>query len=241
MFERGLYPYTKRYLRNFNNHFSTIGINGANEMIKNFTDDKESITTPFGRKFATKIIEFLREKIKYFQERTGNLYNLEATPAEGTTYRFAKEDKKRFKDIIQAGFGENIYYTNSTQLPANFTDDVFLALDLQDELQNSYTGGTVFHLYMKEKIQNGDICANLVRKIVENYRLPYITITPIFSVCHEHGYIAGEHEFCPVCEQENKKSRCMVYTRVMGYYRPIESFNTGKIGEHKERIYFDTK
>lgn len=241
MFERGLYPYTKRYLRNFNNHFSTIGINGANEMIKNFTDDKENIATPFGRKFATKIIEFLREKIKYFQERTGNLYNLEATPAEGTTYRFAKEDKKRFKDIIQAGFGENIYYTNSTQLPANFTDDVFLALDLQDELQNSYTGGTVFHLYMKEKIQNGDICANLVRKIVENYRLPYITITPIFSVCHEHGYIAGEHEFCPICEQENKKSRCMVYTRVMGYYRPIESFNTGKIGEHKERIYFDTK
>lgn len=202
MFERGLYPYTKRYLNGFNNHFSTIGINGANEMIRNFTDDKENITTRFGREFASEIIEHLREKIRLFQEQTGNLYNLEATPAEGTTYRFAKEDKKRYENILQAGSDKNIYYTNSTQLPSYFGDDPFEALDLQDDLQSSYTGGTVFHLYMKERISSGEACKNLIRKIVSNYKLPYITITPIFSVCHKHGYIAGEHEFCPKCDEE---------------------------------------
>ncbi|WP_169764478.1 ribonucleoside triphosphate reductase [Campylobacter mucosalis] len=202
MYERGLYPYTARYLKHFNNHFSTIGINGMNELLRNFTDDKESIASDFGREFALEMINFLREKIKEFQEQTGNLYNLEATPAEGTTYRFAKEDKKRYDDIIQAGGGENIYYTNSTQLPANFTDDPFKALDLQDELQSAYTGGTVFHLYMKERISSATACKTLVKNILTNYTLPYITITPIFSVCEKHGYIAGEHEFCPICDEE---------------------------------------
>ena len=202
MYNRGLYPYTARYLPGFKNHFSTIGINGANEMIRNFTNNKENITTKFGREFSLEIIEHLRKKIKTFQQVTGNLYNLEATPAEGTTYRFAKEDIKRYPDIIQAGTKENNYYTNSTQLPANFGDDPFEALDLQDELQSNYTGGTVFHLYMKEKISSKEACKNLVKNIVTNYKLPYITITPVFSVCKIHGYIAGEHEFCPYCDEE---------------------------------------
>lgn len=202
MYKRGLYPYTARYLRNFNNHFSTIGINGANEMIRNFTNDKENITTPFGIAFAKEIVEHLRSKMIEFQTSTGNLYNLEATPAEGTTYRFAKEDKKRYKDIIQAGFDEKIYYTNSTQLPADFSHDPFLALNLQDELQSSYTGGTVFHLYMKERLESKESCKKLVKNIVSNYRLPYITITPVFSICPKHGYIAGEWEFCPKCDDE---------------------------------------
>ncbi|MBR8461391.1 ribonucleoside triphosphate reductase [Campylobacter sp. faydin G-105] len=212
MYDRGLYPYTARYLKHFNNHFSTIGINGMNELLRNFTDDKENISTEFGRAFALEMVEFLRGKIREFQESTGNLYNLEATPAEGTTYRFAKEDKKRYPDIIQAGMDENIYYTNSTQLPANFTDDAYEALDLQDELQSAYTGGTVFHLYMKERISSPKACKNLVRSILQNYKLPYITITPVFSVCKKHGYIAGEHEFCPICDAELvaeiKKCKC---------------------------------
>lgn len=202
MYDRGLYPYTARYLPGFNNHFSTIGINGANEMIRNFTNDKENITTKFGKDFAIKMVEYLREKIRNFQQDTGNLYNLEATPAEGTTYRFAKEDIKRYPDIIQAGSGENIYYTNSTQLPANYGDDPFEALDNQDELQSSYTGGTVFHLYMKERISSTKACKALVKNIISNYKLPYITITPVFSVCKIHGYIAGEHEFCPYCDEK---------------------------------------
>lgn len=206
MYERGLYPYTARYLKHFNNHFSTIGINGMNELLRNFTNDNDDIATEFGREFALEMVAFLRDKIRTFQEQTGNLYNLEATPAEGTTYRFAKEDKKRYPDIIQAGMGENIYYTNSTQLPASFTDDAFEALDLQDELQSAYTGGTVFHLYMKERISSATACKSLVKNIITNYRLPYITITPVFSVCDKHGYIAGEHEFCPLCDAEILKN-----------------------------------
>ncbi|QCD51784.1 ribonucleoside triphosphate reductase [Campylobacter sp. RM16192] len=205
MYDRGLYPYTARYLKHFNNHFSTIGINGMNELLRNFTSDTENISTEFGREFALEMVEYLRSKIRQFQESTGNLYNLEATPAEGTTYRFAKEDKKRYPDILQAGMDENIYYTNSTQLPANFTDDAFEALDLQDELQSAYTGGTVFHLYMKERISSAEACKDLVRGIVNNYRLPYITITPVFSVCSKHGYIPGEHEYCPICDEELMK------------------------------------
>lgn len=202
MYDRGLYPYTARYLKHFNNHFSTIGINGMNELLRNFTNDNDDIATEFGREFALEMIEFLRSKIREFQESTGNLYNLEATPAEGTTYRFAKEDKKRFDDIIQAGFDENVYYTNSTQLPASFTDDAYEALDLQDELQSAYTGGTVFHLYMRERISSAAACKTLVKNIITNYTLPYITITPVFSVCEKHGYIAGEHEYCPICDAE---------------------------------------
>jgi len=203
MFDRGLYPYTKRYLPGFNNHFSTIGVNGINEMIRNFTSDSYDISTPKGEEFAIEILNHMRERMVQYQEKTGNLYNLEATPAEGTTYRFAKEDKKRYQDsIIQAGMGDNIYYTNSSQIPVDLTDDPFNALDLQDELQCKYTGGTVLHLYMKEQISSTEACRKLVKNVISNYRLPYITVTPLFSVCPKHGYIAGEHEYCPKCDEE---------------------------------------
>jgi len=202
MYDRGLYPYTKRYLPGFNNHFSTIGVNGMNEMIRNFTNDKENIATSWGIEFAKEILEFMRERLKKYQEETGNLYNLEATPAEGTTYRFAKEDKKRFPDIIQAGFPDAPYYTNSSQLPVDFTDDPFEALSLQDELQTMYTGGTVLHLYMSEKLSSPESAKNLVKKAITNFRLPYISITPVFSVCPKHGYIDGEYEYCPYCDEE---------------------------------------
>jgi len=202
MYDRGLYPYTQRYLPGFANHFSTIGINGVNEMIRNFTDDKHDIADEFGMKFADELIEFMRTKMVEYQEETGNLYNLEATPAEGTTYRFAKEDKKRYPEILQAGFGDNIYYTNSSQLPADYTADPFEALDLQDDLQCSYTGGTVLHLYMKERISSAEACRKMIKNVISNYRMPYITMTPVFSVCEKHGYVNGEHEFCPKCDEE---------------------------------------
>ncbi len=202
MYNRGLYPYTARYLPGFNNHFSTIGVNGVNEMIRNFSKDKHDIADEFGMKFATELLEFMRQKMVAYQEETGNLYNLEATPAEGTTYRFAKEDKKRYPDILQAGMNENIYYTNSSQLPADFTDDPFEALDLQDDLQCEYTGGTVLHLYMKERISSVEACRQMIKNVISNYRMPYLTITPVFSVCEKHGYISGEHEFCPYCDKE---------------------------------------
>ena len=179
------------------------------------------------------MLDFIRSKLRSFQEETGNLYNLEATPAEGTTYRFAKEDKKRYPDIVQAGCGENIYYTNSSQLPANHTEDPFEALNLQNNLQCKYTGGTVLHLYMNEKISSGEACKRFVKKVIENYSLPYITITPVFSVCAEHGYLAGEQKLCPTCNEET-----LVWTRVMGYHRPVASFNLGKKGEHNERLHF---
>lgn len=201
MYDRGLYPYTKRYLKHFRNHFSTIGVNGLNEMILNFTQGKEDITGYYGQSLASGLLEHIRGRMKEFQEETGNLYNLEATPAEGTTYRFAKEDKKRFPDIIQAGAGENIYYTNSSQIPVDYTDDPFEALMLQDELQTKYTGGTVLHLYMREKISSPEACRRLVRKVLSNFRLPYITVTPVFSICPVHGYLNGEHEYCPKCDE----------------------------------------
>ncbi|MFW3355008.1 ribonucleoside triphosphate reductase [Aliarcobacter butzleri] len=202
MYERGLYPYTKRYLKSFNNHFSTIGVNGMNEMLKNFFYENVDISTKVGNKFCIEILDFMRNKMIKYQEETGNLYNLEATPAEGTTYRFAKEDKKRYKDIIQAGFDKNIYYTNSSQLPADFTDDPFEALELQDELQCKYTGGTVLHLYMREKVSSTEACRKFVKNVISNFRLPYITVTPVFSICEIHGYIDGEHEYCPKCDEE---------------------------------------
>lgn len=204
MYDEGLYPYTARYLKHFNYHFSTIGINGANEMIRNFSDDKYDICSEFGKNFALKIVNHLRDKIKTFQEQTGNLYNIEATPAEGTTYRFAKEDKKRFKDILQAGYDENVYYTNSTQLPVDYTDDPFLALKMQDELQCAYTGGTVLHLYMKERLKDYKVCKDFVKKVANNFALPYFTITPVFSICPIHGYLAGEYEYCPICSKEKE-------------------------------------
>ncbi len=202
MYDRGLYPYTKRYLPHFRNHFSTIGVNGINEMIMNFTDNTDNITTESGIGFASEVLDYIRTKMQMFQEQTGNLYNLEATPAEGTTYRFAKEDKKRYTDIIQSGVDENIYYTNSSQIPVNHTDDPFEALLLQNELQCKYTGGTVLHLYMREKISTPEACRNLVKKVISNFSLPYITITPVFSVCPVHGYLSGEHEYCPKCDNE---------------------------------------
>ncbi len=200
--ERGLYPYTRRYLGSFRNHFSTIGVNGINEMIRNFTNDKDDITTEWGRDFAKKLLTHMREKLLDFQDETGNMYNLEATPAEGTTYRFAREDQKRYPDIIQAGTKDAPYYTNSSQLPVGFTDDPFVALDYQDDLQTQYTGGTVLHLYMSERISSSEACKNLVRRVLENYRLPYISITPVYSICPKHGYIPGEHKYCPICDQE---------------------------------------
>ncbi len=202
MYERGLFPYTKRYLHHFNNHFSTIGVNGMNEMLRNFTQDQYDMASSEGRRFALEVLEHMRARMVTYQEETGNLYNLEATPAEGTTYRFAKEDKKRYPNILQAGFGDNIYYTNSSQLPANQTDDPFEALHLQDELQCKYTGGTVLHLYMKERISSTEACRKLVKNIITHYKLPYITITPLFSTCEKHGYLSGEHEFCPQCDEE---------------------------------------
>ena len=202
MYDRGLYPYTKRYLPHFRNHFSTIGVNGLNEMIRNYTNGADDITTDAGEEFAIEILEHIRSRMIEFQEQTGNLYNLEATPAEGTTYRFAKEDKKRYPDILQAGFGENIYYTNSSQIPAGHTKDAFEALNLQDNLQCKYTGGTVLHLYMNERLKSADTCKALVKSVISNYKLPYITITPVFSVCPKHGYLNGEHDFCPKCDEE---------------------------------------
>ncbi|NGY36057.1 ribonucleoside triphosphate reductase [Flavobacterium sp. XN-5] len=201
MYDRGLYPYTKRYLQHFRNHFSTIGVNGMNEMILNFTANNDNITSPTGIEFASEILEHIRGRMKEFQEETGNLYNLEATPAEGTTYRFAKEDKKRFPNIFQAGQEENIYYTNSSQIPVNHTEDPFEALFLQDELQCKYTGGTVLHLYMSEKISSPEACKQFVKKVLSNFKLPYITVTPVFSVCPVHGYLNGEHEYCPKCDE----------------------------------------
>ncbi|MBP9761252.1 MAG: ribonucleoside triphosphate reductase [Candidatus Magasanikbacteria bacterium] len=200
--DRGLFPYTKRYLGHFNNHFSTIGINGLNEAIRNFTNDEHTVADSWGQAFAIEVLDFMRARLQQFQEETGNLYNLEATPAEGATYRFAKEDQKRFSDILSAGTKEAPYYTNSSQIPVGYTDDVFEALELQDTLQTKYTGGTVLHCYMHERITSGVACRQLVRNILSQFRLPYITITPTFSICPKHGYLSGEYDFCPKCDDE---------------------------------------
>ncbi len=200
--DRGLFPFTKRYLGNLRNHFSTIGINGVNECVLNFSDGKYDIASAEGKTLALEILAMMRAKLTEFQNETGNLYNLEATPAEGTTYRFAKEDRKRFPGIIQAGTEDAPYYTNSSQLPVEYTDDAFAALEHQDDLQKMYTGGTVLHLYMGERLSDSAACKNLVRKVLTNFRLPYITITPTFSICPKHGYLAGEYDFCPVCDEE---------------------------------------
>ncbi|HEY9145787.1 MAG TPA: ribonucleoside triphosphate reductase [Thiobacillus sp.] len=202
LMDNGLFPYTKRYLGTLRNHFSTIGVNGVNEMIRNFSADAHDITTEWGHDFAVRLLDHIRGRIAAFQEETGHMYNLEATPAEGTTYRFAKEDARRYPDILQAGTEDAPYYTNSSQLPVGFTDDAFEALERQDDLQRKYTGGTVLHLYMSEHISSAEACKKLVRRSLERFRLPYITITPTFSICPKHGYLAGEHEFCPACDEE---------------------------------------
>lgn len=200
--DQGLFPYTKRYLGTLRNHFSTIGVNGINEMIRNFTGDTDDITTDWGHAFAVRFLDHVRERLVQFQAETDHMYNLEATPAEGTTYRFAKEDKKRFPNILQAGTPKNPYYTNSSQLPVGFTDDPFQALEMQEDLQKKYTGGTVLHLYMNEAISSAEACRDLVRRTLTRFRLPYITITPTFSICPKHGYIPGQHDFCPICDAE---------------------------------------
>ena len=200
--DAGLFPYTKRYLGTLRNHFSTIGVNGLNEMIRNFTADREDVSTEAGQALACRVLDHVRERMREFQESTGHLYNLEATPAEGTTYRFAREDQKRFPGILQAGVPDAPYYTNSSQLPAGYTDDPFEALAMQESLQSKYTGGTVLHLYMNEQISSVEACKRLVRRALTSFRVPYITVTPVFSICPRHGYLAGEHEFCPVCDQE---------------------------------------
>jgi ribonucleoside-triphosphate reductase len=210
--DAGLFPYTKRYLGTLRNHFSTIGINGVNEMIRNFTDDQQDIADPKGHAFALRLLDHIRARIVRFQEETGHMYNLEATPAEGATYRFAKEDQKRFASILQAGSVDRPYYTNSTQLPVGYTEDPFEALAMQESLQAKYTGGTVLHLYMGERISSIEACKRLVRRALTRFRVPYLTITPTFSICPIHGYMSGEHEFCPQCDREllNKKRQEVV-------------------------------
>jgi anaerobic ribonucleoside-triphosphate reductase len=250
LMDEGLYPYTRRYLGTLRNHFSTLGVNGINEMIRNFTSDKEDITTKFGEALAIRLLDHVRERMLEFQNDTGNMYNLEATPAEGTTYRFAKEDLKRFPGILQAGTDEAPYYTNSSQLPVGFTDDPFEALERQDTLQKKYTGGTVLHLYMSERLSSAEACAALVRKSLTRFHLPYVTITPTFSICPKHGYLSGEHHLCPTCDNEAKlkgvydednRQECEVWTRVMGYHRPVSAFNPGKRSEHTERQHFEER
>jgi ribonucleoside-triphosphate reductase len=231
--KRGLYPYTKRYLHDLRNHFSTIGVNGMNEMVENFTQGSADMTHQEGIAMSLTILDHMRLRLREYQEKSGNLYNLEASPAEGATYRFAKEDRKRFPDIRQAGSYPNIYYTNSSQIPVDHTEDPFEALDLQNKLQCKYTGGTVLHLYMNERLDSAASCRKLVKTVLENYQLPYITITPAFSVCNTHGYLKGEQPECPTCGEATQ-----VWTRVMGYFRPVDSFNIGKKGEHRERVHF---
>jgi anaerobic ribonucleoside-triphosphate reductase len=206
----GLLPYTKRYLGTLRNHFSTLGVNGINEMIRNFTGDGEDITTPRGHAFALRFLDHIRARIADFQNETGHMYNLEATPAEGATHRFAREDRKRFPGIRQAGTAEMCYYTNSSQLPADFTDDPFEALAHQEKLQQKYTGGTVVHLYLGEQLPSADACRRLVRRALENFRIPYVTVTPTFSICPRHGYLSGAHRFCPICDSEilSRKRQC---------------------------------
>ena len=201
LMDDGLFPYTKRYLGTLRNHFSTIGVNGINEMIRNFSNDKNDIASEYGHAMAVEFLDHIRMRMIEFQEQTGHMFNLEATPAEGTTYRFAKEDMKRYTDILHAGSDEKPYYTNSSQLPVGYTSDPFEALEKQDELQTKYTGGTVLHLYMGERISSGEACMKMVKRSLENFRLPYITITPTFSICPTHGYLAGEHEYCPKCDE----------------------------------------
>ncbi|PIF08743.1 ribonucleoside triphosphate reductase [Janthinobacterium sp. 13] len=202
LMQQGLFPYTKRYLGTLRNHFSTLGVNGINEMIRNFSSDAWDITTPEGHALAVRLLDHVRARMVAFQEETGHMYNLEATPAEGTTYRFAREDRKRFPAILQAGTADNPYYTNSSQLPVGHTDDPFEALELQDVLQRKYTGGTVLHLYMTEALSDANACRELVKRALSRFSLPYITVTPTFSICPRHGYLAGKHEFCPTCDAE---------------------------------------
>ena len=238
--EDGLYPYCKFYLRNVKersgsywaNHFNTIGIVGMNEAIMNLFGKEQNITTDLGQEFAKRVMNHLRAKMVEYQKETGNSYNLEATPAEGTSARLAKLDKKRFPNIITAG-KEQVCYTNSTQVPVEYTDDIFEVIRLQDDLQSLYTGGTVLHLYLGEKIEDKEVCKKLIQKIFNNNKMPYISITPTFSICPEHGYIAGEHYSCPKCGAKTE-----VWSRVVGYLRMVQDYNECKREEYELRKKF---
>ena len=231
LLNEGLYPYTKRYLGTFENHFSTIGLIGMNEACLNARWIRKDLTETEAQDFTKEVLNHMRERLSDYQEQYGDLYNLEATPAESTTYRLAKHDKRRYPDIITAGGDDGApYYTNSSHLPVGYTEDVFSALDIQDELQTLYTSGTVFHAFLGEKLPDWKAAANLVRKIAMNYKLPYYTLSPTYSICKKHGYLAGEHYECPHCGEKTE-----VYSRITGYYRPVQNWNDGKAHEFKDR------
>ncbi len=236
LLDAGLYPYTKRYLGTFNNHFSTIGLVGMNEVGLNAKWLKADLTDEKTQKFTKDVLNHMRERLSDYQVEYGDLYNLEATPAESTAFRLAKHDLKHYPDIITAGScdGETPYYTNSSHLPVGYTEDIFTALDVQDELQTLYTSGTVFHAFLGEKLPDWKAAANLIRKIAENYRLPYYTLSPTYSVCKNHGYITGEKFSCPDCGEKTE-----VYSRITGYYRPVQNWNDGKTQEYKDRKVYD--
>ena len=234
LLENGLYPYTKRYLGTFSNHFSTIGLIGMNEVGLNAKWLRADLTSPKTQRFTRDVLNHMRERLSDYQEQYGDLYNLEATPAESTTYRFALHDKEQFPDIITANMDGKPYYTNSSHLPVGYTEDIFSALDIQDDLQTLYTSGTVFHAFLGEKLPDWKAAANLVRKIAENYKLPYYTMSPTYSVCKDHGYLTGEQFTCPVCGQKTE-----VYSRITGYYRPVQNWNDGKAQEYKDRKVYN--
>ncbi|MBQ8797733.1 MAG: ribonucleoside triphosphate reductase, partial [Oscillospiraceae bacterium] len=234
LMENGLYPYTKRYLGTFANHFSTIGLIGMNEVGLNAKWLRADLTHEKTQEFAKQVLDHMRERLSDYQEQYGDLYNLEATPAESTTYRFAKHDKAQFPDIITANENGTPYYTNSSHLPVGYTEDIFSALEIQDELQTRYTSGTVFHAFLGEKLPDWKAAADLVRKIAENHKLPYYTMSPTYSVCSEHGYITGEQYTCPHCGKETE-----VYSRITGYYRPVKNWNDGKSQEYKDRKVYN--
>ena len=234
LLEQGLYPYTKRYLGTFANHFSTIGLIGMNEVGLNANWLRADLTDARTQRFTRDVLNHMRERLSDYQEKYGDLFNLEATPAESTTYRFAKHDKEQYPDIITANMNGTPYYTNSSHLPVGYTEDVFSALDIQDDLQTLYTSGTVFHAFLGEKLPDWKSAANLVRKIAENYKLPYYTMSPTYSVCKDHGYLTGEQFTCPICGQKTE-----VYSRITGYYRPVQNWNDGKAQEYKDRLVYD--
>lgn len=235
LLDAGLYPYTKRYLGTFDNHFSTIGLIGMNEAGRNAKWLQADMTDLRVQKFAQEVLTHMRDRLADYQEEYGDLYNLEATPAESTTYRLAKHDVEQFPDIITASApGETPYYTNSSHLPVGFTEDIFEALDIQDHLQTLYTSGTVFHAFLGEKLPDWQAAANLVKKIAQNYKLPYYTLSPTYSICKHHGYLSGEQYTCPIC---NEKAE--VYSRITGYYRPVQNWNDGKLQEFKERTEYN--
>ncbi|MCR5448751.1 MAG: ribonucleoside triphosphate reductase [Solobacterium sp.] len=234
LLDQGLYPYTKRYLGTFNNHFSTIGLIGMNEVGLNAAWLRADLTDPKTQRFTRDVLNHMRERLSDYQEKYGDLFNLEATPAESTTYRFAKHDKEQYPEIITANMNGTPYYTNSSHLPVGFTEDVFSALDIQDDLQTLYTSGTVFHAFLGEKLPDWKAAAALVRKIAENYKLPYYTMSPTYSVCKDHGYLTGEQFTCPICGQKTE-----VYSRITGYYRPVQNWNDGKAQEYKDRRVYN--